>query len=242
MEITGVVAVVTGGGSGLGRHFCVGLAAAGARVVVADLDPQAAERTAAEVHGRAVPVDLTDPAEAFRLIRIAEQEGGPHLLVNNAGGWSRGEQYPAATPDAWGAALDLNLRTPMLLSQTALKPMGRLGGGAILNIASSGGLGGKPYGSPEYAASKAGLIRFTASLGDLEQTHRVRMACIVPDWIGLDRALAELAALPPDQRAATPPLIPPDAIVEVGIDLLRTGRSGTIVEMWGGKPPYVRPF
>lgn len=242
MEIKGTVAVVTGGGAGLGRHFAIGLAAAGARVIVADLDPVTARRTADDIDGHAVVADITDPAEAHRLIRVAVEHGGPHILVNNAGGWSRGEQYPAATPAAWGTALDLNLRAPMLLSQACLKPMGHLGGGAVLNIASVAGLGEGAYGSPEYAAGKAGLIRFTASLADLEQTHQVRMTCIVPDWVGLDRAHAELAALPPEEQAKTPPLIPPEEIVRVGLDLIRTGRGGTIVEMLGGQPPRVRSF
>jgi NAD(P)-dependent dehydrogenase (short-subunit alcohol dehydrogenase family) len=239
MDIQGTVAIVTGGGAGLGRYFCAGLAAAGAYVIVGDLDGAAAEETARQVGGRAVPADMTDPAEAHRLVRVAIEAGGPHLLVNNAGGWSAGEQYPAAAPEAWGATLDLNLRAPMLLSQLCLEPMGRLGGGAILNISSSGGVGGQAYGSPEYGATKAGLIRFTASMGDSKDA---RMTCIVPDWIGLDRAHAELAAKTEAERAATPPLIPPEEIVAVGLDLLRDGRGGTIVEMWGGQPPLVRSF
>jgi NAD(P)-dependent dehydrogenase (short-subunit alcohol dehydrogenase family) len=231
VDISGTVAIVTGGGSGLGRYFCVGLAAAGARVLVADLDAEAAERTAADIHGHAVTADVTDPAEAHRLIRVAAEKGGPHILINNAGGWSKGgEQYPVATPDLWGAALDLNLRTPMLLSQACLKPMGRLGGGAILNIASSAALGDDAYGSPEYAASKAGLIRFTASCGDLEKTHAVRMTCIVPGWIGLERAAAEFAALPVAERTRTH-LVPPEKIVRTGLDLIRSGRGGAVVEM-----------
>ncbi|MGX6606002.1 SDR family NAD(P)-dependent oxidoreductase [Micromonosporaceae bacterium Da 78-11] len=242
MDLQDTVAIVTGAGSGLGRFFAEGLAAAGAYVIVADLDATAAEQTADLVHGRAVHADVSEPAEADRLVAIAAEAGGPHVLINNAGGWSIGEQYPAATPESWGATLDLNLRAPMRLSQLCLGPMGRLGGGAVLNIASSGGLGDTAYGSPEYAATKAALIRFTASLGDLEKTHRVRMTCVVPDWIGLDRAHAEMAAEPAAERAALPPLIPPAEIVDVGLGLLRDGRSGTVVEMWGGQPPHVRAF
>jgi NAD(P)-dependent dehydrogenase (short-subunit alcohol dehydrogenase family) len=239
MDIQGTVAIVTGAGAGLGRYFAEGLAAAGAYVIVGDIDGEAAEETARLAGGRAVRADITDPAEAHRMVRVAEEAGGPHLLVNNAGGWSVGEQYPAATPDSWGATLDLDLRAPMHLSQLCLAPMGRLGGGAILNISSSGGVGGAAYGSPEYGAAKAGLIRFTASMGDHPD---VRMTCIVPDWIGLDRAHAELAAKPEIERAATPPLIPPEEVVAVGLDLLREGRGGTIVEMWGGQAPLVRAF
>jgi NAD(P)-dependent dehydrogenase (short-subunit alcohol dehydrogenase family) len=91
----------------------------------------------------------------------------------------------------------------MLLSQLALEPMRQSGGGAIVNIASSAATGSSGYSSPEYSTSKAGLIRFTPSLESLEKSHGVRMTCIVPGWIGLERALAEVAALPPDDRATT---------------------------------------
>lgn len=213
MELNGKVAIVTGAGAGLGRAIALGLADAGAAVVVADVDVQAAEETAALVRARAVTAhvvqaDVRDRQDADRLVRAAVEAGGPHVLVNNAGGWTPGEQYPMAEPAAWMATLTLNLTAPMLLTQLVLEPMKRLGGGAIVNIASSAGMGDAGYGSPEYGAAKAGLIRFTSSLADLDTTHRVRVTCVVPGWIGLDRAHAELAAMSEIERAAAPPLRP----------------------------------
>jgi 3-oxoacyl-[acyl-carrier protein] reductase len=243
MDLAGKIAVVTGGGSGLGRFFALGLADAGVGVVVADVDRAAGGETAELASARgtqamAVVSDVCDPSAARGLIATAAELGGPHILINNAGGWTGGEhQFPDAPPAAWGATLDLNLRAPMLLSQLALEPMGRLGGGAIVNIASSAGLGLTGYGSPEYGAAKAGLIRFTSTLARLEQTHGVRMSCVVPGWIGLERAHDEVAAMSPAQRSATPPLIPPEEIVAVALDLIRNGRSGTIIEMRGGEQP-----
>jgi 3-oxoacyl-[acyl-carrier protein] reductase len=190
------------------------------------------------VWGVAVTCDVRDPDAASALIAAAGELGGPHILINNAGGWTAGDhQYPYAPPAAWGATLDLNLRAPMLLSQLALEPMSRLGGGAIVNIASSAGRGLTSYDSPEYGASKAALIRFTSTLAGLEESHGVRMTCIVPGWIGLARAHAEVAAMSPEQRAATPPLIPPEEIVAVALDLIRNGRSGTVIEMREGEQP-----
>jgi NAD(P)-dependent dehydrogenase (short-subunit alcohol dehydrogenase family) len=246
MELNNTIAIVTGGGAGLGQAIALGLAAAGAGVVIADIDPETAEETARQVRalgvpGRAVGTDIRDPEEVYRLVRLAEADGGPHILVNNAGGWTPGEQYPAAEPDDWGATMALNLTVPMLLSQVVLKPMRRLGGGAIVNIASSAALGDAGYGSPEYAASKAGLIRFTSTLAGLEATHGIRMTCLVPGWIGLERAHAELAAKPSAERAATPPLIPPADLVAVVLDLIRNGRSGSVVELLrGDRPPHLR--
>ena len=72
--------------------------------------------------------------------------------------------YPFASPLQWGSTLDLNLRAPMLATQLVLEPMRRRGGGAVINVASTGGVGLAPYESPEYGAAKAGLIRFTACM------------------------------------------------------------------------------
>jgi NAD(P)-dependent dehydrogenase (short-subunit alcohol dehydrogenase family) len=246
MDIDGRIAIVTGAGAGLGRALAVGLADAGAGVVVADIDATAAEETARLVRERGVTArvarsDVRDPEEVHRLVRVAEEVGGPHVLINNAGGWTAGEQYPAARSGAWNATIALNLTVPMQLSQLVLDPMKRLGGGVVVNIASSGGLGDAGYGSPEYGAAKAGLIRFTSSLAGLETTHGVRMTCVVPGWIGLDRAHAELAAMPAAERAAAAALIPPADVVAVVLDLIRDGRSGAVVELLrGDQPPRLR--
>lgn len=74
--------------------------------------------------------------------------GGPHILVNNAGGWgTAGRRFPEASPAEWSAVLDLNLRAPMTLTQRFLAPMTDAGAGAVVNIASSAGRGNGPYAS-----------------------------------------------------------------------------------------------
>jgi hypothetical protein len=122
------------------------------------------------------------------------------ILVNNAGGGGHVEpHFPMAEPEEWGATLDLNLRGAMLATQLALEQMARGGGGAIVNIASTAGLGLEPYHSPEYAAAKAGLIRFTSALAGWRAHARageLRRA-------GLDRDRARpRGAGPHDVRAA----------------------------------------
>jgi NAD(P)-dependent dehydrogenase (short-subunit alcohol dehydrogenase family) len=105
--------------------------------------------------------------------------------------------------------------------------MRRQGGGAVVNIASSAGLGTEPYVSPEYGAAKAGLIRFTSTLGDLPG---VRVNCVAPGWILTERAEEELARMSPDERAAAPTPIPLDTVADAVIELIRDdARSGQLV-------------
>lgn len=237
-------AIVTGAGNGLGREIALGLADAGYGIVAADLEEQAAEACARLIEARGVPAravaaDVRRPDDLNRIVAIARRRGGPHVLVNNAGGWTPERQFPQATAAEWLATISLNLTAPMLLSQLVLEPMRAQGGGAIVNIASSGGLGYQPYDSPEYGAAKAGLIRFTASMAGLTTTHGVRMMGVAPDWIGLSRARARWERMSADERAASRPLIPPAEVVAVVADLLRDGVGGTVVEMWGGDQPIV---
>lgn len=251
MELQGGTAIVTGAGGGLGRALAEGFARAGLDIVIADVDAEGARATArlvraSGVSARTVVGDVRRPSDAARIITAAEAgdspdaDGGPLVLVNNAGGWSPDAQYPEAPPDEWAATLELDLHAPMLLTQLALPSMRRRGAGAVINIASSAALGDSAYGSPEYAAAKAGLIRFTTASRGLGTAHGVRVMCIVPGWIGLDRAVAEWSSLSADERAAVPPLIPPADVAELALTLARSGHAGAVVELRGGRPPIER--
>ncbi|MBB5790010.1 SDR family NAD(P)-dependent oxidoreductase [Jiangella mangrovi] len=246
MDIRDRVAVVTGGASGVGRVIALALAGRGAAVLVADVDGQRCADAVAAIEragGRASPVvvDVCDPAAADVLVEAAARAGPVGVLVNNAGGWGgSGRRFPDAAPGEWDAVLDLNLRAPMLLTQAMLGPMRAAGGGAVVNVASSAGHELSPYRSPEYGAAKAGLIRFTAAVAGLRETHAVRVNCVVPGWIGLERAHAELAAMPPEARAKAPPLIPPEHVSAAVVDLAEDDDlSGRVLVLRGGRPPEV---
>ena len=228
MEIRGRTAVVTGAAAGAGRAIARRLATEGAVVVVADIDREGGERAARETGGRFVRADVRLPEDVEALIADAE----PQILVNNAGGGGHvPPHFPDADPDDWGATLDLNLRGPMLATQLALEPMRRQGGGVVVNIASSAGLGAEPYVSPEYGAAKAGLIRFTTALGDLPG---VRVNCVAPGWIRTERAEEELATMTPDERAAAPTPLPLDTVADAVVELIRDdGRRGHVVVLDG---------
>lgn len=211
------VAIVTGGGAGLGLSIAGALEAAGYDVVTADVAP-----------GCTVQADVRDPAGCARIVAAARSRGGPHVLVNNAGGWTPGEQWPAAAPEDWAATLELNLLAPMRLTQLVLDPMRALGGGAVVNISSSGGVGSQAYGSPEYGAAKAGLIRFTTSVAGLADSHAVRVTCLVPAWIGLPRAHEQRSRMSAAERTAAGPLIPPADVAAAVLDLIHSGAGGAV--------------
>jgi NAD(P)-dependent dehydrogenase (short-subunit alcohol dehydrogenase family) len=243
MEVRGSVALVTGAAAGTGRAIALRLGVDGALVVLADVDPQAGQETvhAIEMHGgsaRFVQADVTSSDDIRRVVAFAGQElGGLQILVNNAGGGGHvAPHFPDASPDRWQATLDLNLRGAMLATQLALGPMSLGGGGAVVNIASTAGLGFGPYVSPEYGAAKAGLIRFTSSLAGLRERMNVRVNCVVPDWIATERAQEELARMTPAERAATPAPRPPEEVAGAVVEFVRDeDLAGRVMVMWPGE-------
>jgi 3-oxoacyl-[acyl-carrier protein] reductase len=237
VELAGRVAIVTGGAAGLGLFVVRRLVEEGCSVVAADVEPGSPAGTEVDSRVAFVRCDVRVAADLERLVAFAvERFGGLDVLVNNAGGVSRGEQWPLASASEWRATLELNLLGPMLATQLALEPMRARGGGAVVNIASSAGLGLMPYDSPEYGAAKAGLIRFTASVASLRESVGVRVNCIAPHWIGLERAHAELAAMSDAERAAAPPFVDPEAIGDAVVWLVRDeSLAGRVVEMRGGE-------
>jgi NAD(P)-dependent dehydrogenase (short-subunit alcohol dehydrogenase family) len=194
MELARRTALVTGAAAGTGRAIARRLADEGADVIVADL-------VRGDV-GRFVKTDVTNPDP-----RVFE---GVDILVNNAGG---GHVPPNFPDPGWEAKLDLNLRAPMLATQLALER----GTTAIVNIASSAGHETSVHPFPEYAAAKAGLIRFTTAF---ETPPGVRINCIVPGWILTERAQNELDEMSAEDRAAAPDAIPMDIIADAVVRLV----------------------
>jgi NAD(P)-dependent dehydrogenase (short-subunit alcohol dehydrogenase family) len=224
------LAIVTGAAAGTGLAIARRLAADGARVVLADIDEEAGREAARQIDGaRFARADLTQRGDVERLLADAE---GLRVLVNNAGGWIGEAQFPDAPFEDWSRALDLNLRGPMLATQLAIGPMRSAGGGVVVNVASSAGNESTPYASPEYGAAKAGLIRFTTALGDLEG---VRVNCIVPNWIHTERAEEELAAMTEDERSRAPGTIPLEVVCDAVADLIGDESArGRVIEI---EPP-----
>jgi NAD(P)-dependent dehydrogenase (short-subunit alcohol dehydrogenase family) len=182
-----------------------------------------------------IEADLSVEKGVGRVVEQAVDLGSLDLLVNNVGGWLPGPQFPEG--HNWQQSLDLNLRTPMLLTQLLL-PLLRHGG-AVINIASSAGWDSGPYGSPEYAAAKAGLIRFTTAVADFVDRYGVRVSCVVPHWIGLPRAIAEYKRMEAKQRERSGGLVDPEVIAEVVIELASDPDSaGRVVVVRPEQAPY----
>jgi NAD(P)-dependent dehydrogenase (short-subunit alcohol dehydrogenase family) len=139
------------------------------------------------------------------------------VLVNNVGGVVR-PVYPAALVEHWMRMLDLNLRGVMLSTQLAIDAMA--GGGAIVNIASTAGLGYGAHGVPEYAIAKAGVIRLTACLGPLRDSVGIRVNCVCPSLTDTPSSRRDLASMTPAQRAGTPPAMPADEIADAVVIML----------------------
>jgi NAD(P)-dependent dehydrogenase (short-subunit alcohol dehydrogenase family) len=151
-----------------------------------------------------------------------ELYGGLDILVNNAGG-SPEPYFPDADPTHWLRTVEVNLLGVMLGSHYGIAAMKRGRGGAILNVSSSAGIGFRPYLGPEYSASKAGVWRFSASLGSLAEGHGIRVNCISPDWVEVEAMRAARLEMGDEEWAKVGPteLVQPEAIADVAVKLIR---------------------
>ncbi len=174
-ELRGRRALVTGGGSGIGRAVAVRLAAAGATVVVVDRDPASAERVAAEVGGTAVVADLSDPAAVDAL------DVDVDVLVNNAG-FQHVAPLHEFPPEVFATILRLMVETPFRLVRGALPHMYARGWGRVVNVSSVHGHRASPYKSAYVTAKHAleGLSKVVALEG---AAHGVTSNCVAPAYV-----------------------------------------------------------
>jgi len=184
MRFEGNVAIVTGGGSGIGRAIALGLAAEGAAVVVADLAPDRARAVTREIEavgGLAVPheVDVSDSASVGAMVDAAvERFGALDILINNAGVVLIAP-VASMTDEQWDRVIAVNLRGTFLCSRAALRHMLTRRSGRIVNTASGLGVSGSP-GAAVYGASKAAIINFTRSLALEVVPHGINVNAVSP--------------------------------------------------------------
>jgi 2-hydroxycyclohexanecarboxyl-CoA dehydrogenase len=175
------IAVVTGAGSGIGRAITLALAARGDRVVAADLDLDAAKRTAEQQSDRifAMQVDIADAAQVQALReRVHAEVGVPNILVN-AAGWDRTDKFLNATPEFAQKVVAINYLGPVHMCSAFLPGMVEAGGGRVVNLASDAGRVGSS-GETIYAGAKGGVIALTKSLAREMARYSITVNCVCP--------------------------------------------------------------
>lgn len=193
------VAVVTGGGAGIGRAICMALGAHGAKVLVADMALQNAEETASMIcaaggQATAVQVDVTNAADAQAMIdKAVRLFGRVDLLYNNAGicTVSEIEKMPE---DWWDKIFAVNCKGVFLCSKAAIPQMKKQGGGRIINTASQAGKGAIPK-QVHYCATKAAVIGYTRALAMELKDTGIRVNCFCPGSVMSDMTLREAQAV-----------------------------------------------
>lgn len=186
-NLTGRVAVVTGGNGGIGLGMAKGLAEAGAKLVLAGRDAAKGEAAASELGDQAIFVaaDVTRSDDCRALAdETVRRFGRLDILVNNAGTSIR-KRPEAFTEAEWHSVMDTNLTSAFLCAQAAFAPMRAAGGGKIVNIGSMMSLFGAPYALP-YAASKGGIVQLTRALATAWAGDNVQVNAVLPGWIDTD--------------------------------------------------------
>lgn len=191
-DLTGRVAVVTGGGTGIGRATAILLAARGADVAICGRRAEKLEEACARIRetGRralAVPSDVRQPDAAKALMEtVAAQFGRIDILINNAGGAHGHVPLANMDPAKWDRDVSLNLSAAMYCSQAAL-PFLKQSKGCVVNISSMAGVGGTA-GVAAYSAAKAGLQMFTRVASSEWGGYGVRVNCIACGMIATEAA------------------------------------------------------
>ncbi|MDP6100552.1 MAG: 3-oxoacyl-ACP reductase family protein [Dehalococcoidia bacterium] len=203
------VAIVTGSGQGIGRAIALGMARAGAHLVIAERRPESAEAVAVEVRalGRkaiSLPADVKQADQVAGIVaKTVGELGRIDVLVNNVGG---GIRAPAMELEekAWDLVMRMTLKTAFLGSQAVARHMKDHGGGAILNISSVEGLLSAPLMSP-YAAAKAAIINLTRTLAAEWAQQGIRVNAIAPGFVETPGVLQFLT---PEMKAGRTSYIP----------------------------------
>lgn len=246
-DLAGKAGLVTGGGAGIGQASAIALARSGARVGVLDRDLAAAEETAAliaEAGGTAtaVAVDIAEESAVREgIAAVVRAFGGLDFAVNNAGIQSTGWELTEMALEEWERVLRVNLTGTFLCLRAELPELRERGGGAIVNVASNGGLGAIPK-APAYVASKHGVVGLTkvAAVDCAREGIRVNAVCPALTKTAMFETVTEGTELIVAQEAATPlgRLADPEEVAAAVVWLCSPESSyvtGTALSVDGGR-------
>lgn len=196
-RLAGKKALITGGGSGIGRATALAFGAEGAQVAIAGRRVEKLREVVSEIERRggqavAVACDVTKAADAERAVReVGEKFGGMNVLVNNAGMLSV-STVDTVSEEEWDRVMAANIKGPFLMSRAALKEFRKVGGGAIVNVGSILGLIAMKDRAA-YCASKGAVTLLTKAMALDHADEKVRVNCICPSLVETDLVADYLA-------------------------------------------------
>jgi NAD(P)-dependent dehydrogenase (short-subunit alcohol dehydrogenase family) len=211
------VALITGGGSGIGRATAIRLSSEGAAVVIADIDEASSDKVCRQVEalsGRAIHVlaDVTLEADCRRIVQETVRAFGRLDVLLTSAGVGSGGTVVDTDEEYWDRVVDLDLKGVYLSSKYAIPEMVKMGGGAIVHIASIGGLRGD-WGGASFSAAKGGVINLTRHMAVMHAAEGVRVNCICPgvirtplteDWLSDPQVLENVLERHPVGRIGGP--------------------------------------
>jgi NAD(P)-dependent dehydrogenase (short-subunit alcohol dehydrogenase family) len=251
MELNGKVAVITGGGSGIGRATALRLAREGAAIVAADWNEDGAKETVSLVEqagGKAasVKVDVSKSAGITAMLDAADQHfGGFDILYNNAGVTTGNPRWPDCAEDQWRRTVEIDLNAVIEGTRQAIPRLKRRGGGVIIQTASLAGLFGF-QADPVYAAAKHGVVGLTRALVNLKPEMNIRVNCVCPAVVNTPLVTGGLSMLTgaareeAERRMKSMPMLPPEEIAEAVYELIRDEEAtGLVMGVTLGDPRRV---